>query len=321
MTAVSLSGTTQEINLAGIQADLLFAEAQVGKTVASLASSTSFPRSGGDAGHWSTVGAGDWTSGFFPGELWLLYQATGGAKWRDAAGSWTSSLASQAARTDTHDIGFMIGSSFGNGYRLTGDLSYKAVVQQAATSLASRYDPDVGAMRSWSWGSWSYPVIIDNMMNLTPLLWGAGHGGNPAWTNIAIAHAETTIKNIVRPDGSTFHLADFDPSTGALIKQETYQGYSDSSTWARGQAWAIHGFTDIYQATRIPTFLAAAQSTANYFLSHLPSDAVPYWDFNAPVTATTPRDTSAAAIAASALTELSTLVDAPATSKPTWPMR
>ncbi len=312
MVAFSLSSSGREIDLAGIQTDLLFAETQMDKTVTRLGSFSSFPRSTGETGLWSTRSASDWTSGFFPGELWLLYQATGNTKWRDAAESWTASLASQATRTDTHDVGFMIGSSFGNGYRLTGNPSYQAVIQQAATSLASRYDPDAEAIRSWSFGPWSYPVIIDNMMNLTPLLWGAGHGGNLTWTDMAITHANTTIANIVRPDGSTFQLADFNPDTGALIEQETYQGYSDSSTWARGQAWAIHGFTEIYGATKAPAFLAAAQSTANYFLSHLPSDFVPYWDFNAPVTPTTPRDTSAAAITASALTKLSTLVETPA---------
>src|SRR5206468_10719843 len=119
-------------------------------------------------------------------------------------------------------------------------------------------------------------------------------------TGMTDTHANTSIANLIRDHGSTFQRADFDPSTGALIKQQTYQGYSDSSTWARGQAWAMYGFTEIYQETGNQAFLSAAETTANYFLSHLPSDLVPYWDFNAPVTATTPRDTSAAAIAASA---------------------
>src|SRR3954468_21477991 len=275
MAAYSLSGIVTAINTAGIQTDLNFAATQMDKTVTSLGSSTVFPRSGGDTGVWKTVTAAAWTSGFFPGELWLLYQATGQTKWRDVAASWTQSLASQATRTDTHDLGFMIGNTFGNGYRLTGTPSYLPVIEQAATSLATRYSATVGAIRSWSFGSWSYPVIIDNMMNLTPLLWGAQHGGDSGWTGMAVTHANTSIANLIRADGSTFQLADFDPSTGALIKQQTYQGYSDSSTWARGQAWAIYGFTEIYQETGNQAFLSAAETTANYFLSHLPSDLVP----------------------------------------------
>ena len=296
------------LNLTGIAADLKFIEAQARKTVASLTPDySSYPSAGGEKGTWATVSASNWTSGFFPGELWLLYQATGSAKWLADAQAWTAPLASQATRTDTHDVGFIIGTSFGNAYRLTGDPSYNAEILTAAASLATRYNPTVGAVRSWDFGSWQYPVIIDNMMNLGPLQWGATHGGNPAWGVEAATHAQTTIADLVRSNGSTYQIANFDPTTGALLNNDTVQGLSVNSTWSRGQAWGLYGFVQAYQATGNPAFLTEAESIASYFFQHLPSDYVPYWDFNAPATSTTPRDTSAAAIAADGLVILSTV--------------
>ena len=305
--AIAVPGARADpINLAGVAADLSFIEAQSQKTAASLAPG-SYPRSGGETGAWTTVGAGDWTSGFFPGELWLLYQATGSPHWLAQAQSWTAPLASQATRTDTHDVGFIIGVSYGNGYRLTGASAYSAEIMTAAGSLATRYDPAVGAVRSWSFGPWRYPVIIDNMMTLGPLQWGASHGGDPAWRGDAWTHAQTTIAHHVRLNGSTWQLADFNPATGAFLEHYAVQGLSVSSTWSRGQAWGVYGFAQAYQATGNPAFLSQAERLAAYFFKHLPSDYVPYWDFNAPANSATPRDTSAAAIAADGLVMLATL--------------
>jgi unsaturated chondroitin disaccharide hydrolase len=305
MIFVTFSASTASAATPNLSADLSFIERQAQKTVTSLAPGA-YPRSGGQTGTWRTVGAGDWTSGFFPGELWLLYQATGSTHWLAEARSWTAPLASQATRTDTHDVGFIIGESFGNGYRLTGDPTYKSEILTAAASLATRYNPTVGAIRSWSFGSWQYPVIIDNMMTLGPLQWGATHGGNLAWGSDATKHAQTTIANLVRSNGSTYQLANFNPATGALIDTESVVGCStsvcsSSTTWARGEAWGIYGFVQAYQATGNATFLTTAERLAGNFFSHLPSNYVPYWAFNVPVTSTTPRDTSAAAIAADAL--------------------
>jgi len=296
------SATT--LDLAGVDKDLSFIETQAQKTVASLAPGA-YPRSGGQTGTWTTVGASDWTSGFFPGELWLLYQATGSAQWLADAQSWTAPLASQATRTDTHDVGFIIGESFGNGYRLTGDPTYKSEILTAAASLAQRYDPTVGAVRSWSFGPWQYPVIIDNMMTLGPLEWGAKHGGNSSWGVDAATHAQTTITYLVRSNGSTYEMADFNPTTGAFIANYTYAGLSVNSTWSRGQAWALYGFVQAYHATKNPAFLTTAEQLAAYFFNNLPPDHVPYWDFDAPASPTTPRDTSAAAIGADGLIMLS----------------
>ncbi|MGB7973223.1 MAG: PEPxxWA-CTERM sorting domain-containing protein [Roseiarcus sp.] len=284
------------------------------KTLTSLGSPTSgYPVSGGDSGTWTTTspssGSQGWTTGFFPGQLWLLYQATGSPQWLAAARQWTAPLASQASapRIDPTDIGFIIGTSFGSGYRLTGDPSYKDVLITAGGSLASYYNSKVGAVRSWTFGPWEFPVIVDSMMTLGPLQWGAGNGGSPAWAGIASTHAQTVTTNIVRSNGSTFELANFDPSTGALLSQETFAGYSNSSTWARGQAWALYGFVQAYQTSGNPAFLTTAEDVANYFVGHLPANDIPPWDFGAPPTPTPPVDTSAAAIAADGLVMLSTV--------------
>jgi unsaturated chondroitin disaccharide hydrolase len=303
----------------GIATDLSFIVAQVTKTLTSLGSPTSgYPVSGGDSGTWTTTspsdGAMGWTSGFFPGQLWLLYQATGSPQWLAAARQWTAPLASQASsvdRIDPTDIGFIIGTGFANGYRLTGDATYKNVLLTAGGSLASLYNSKVGAVRSWTFPPFQPPnhfaVIVDSMMTLGPLQWGAGNGGNPTWAGIAATHAQTVTTNLVRPDGSTFEVADFNPTTGALMSQGTFAGFSDSSTWARGQAWALYGFVQAYQTSDNPAFLKTAEAVANYFVGELLADDtwIPPWDFDAP--GTQPVDTSAAAIAADGLVMLSTV--------------
>ena len=308
MLAVAVSvAKADPIDLKTIARDLTFIGTQAQKTVLSLTPG-SFPRSGGDTGKWKTVAATDWTSGFFPGELWLLYQATGSQQWLAKAKSWTAPLASQASRTDTHDVGFIIGESFGNGYRLTGDPTYKSEILAAAASLTARYNPAVGAVRSWSFGPWKFPVIVDNMMTLGPLEWGAkASGGNPAWGADATTHANTTIAHLVRSDGSTFQLGDFDPTTGAFIANYVYAGLSLNSTWSRGKSWGLYGFVQAYQATGNASFLTTAEKIANFYFSRLPADYVPYWDFSAPASPTTPIDTSSAAIAADGLVMLSTV--------------
>jgi unsaturated chondroitin disaccharide hydrolase len=296
----------------GIATDLSFIETQVTKTLTSLGSPASgYPVSGGDSGTWTTTtpssGSQGWTTGFFPGQLWLLYQATGSQQWLTAARAWTAPLASQAGGRpiDPTDIGFIIGTSFGNGYRLTGDPSYKSVLVTTGNSLASLYNPNVGAVRSWTFPQYQFPVIIDSMMTLGPLQWGASNGGSSTWAGIAATHAQTVTTNLVRSDDSTFEVADFDPTTGALLSQGTFAGFSDSSTWARGQAWALYGFVQAYQTSDDPAFLTTAEEVASYFVGHSPANGIPPWDFDAP--GTQPVDTSAAAIAADGLVMLSTV--------------
>ena len=301
-----------------IAKDLSFIEQQVTKTLDSLgsvpAANPLYPYAGGDSGTWTTTspsdGAHGWTSGFFPGELWLLYQATRSTAWRDAAQAWTTPLASQASsvdRIDPTDIGFIIGTSFGNAYRLTGDTAYKNVINAAGKSLAGLYNPTVGAVRSWTFSPYvppNFAVIIDSMMTLGPLQWGASNGGMSTWAGYAATHAQTVITNLVRPNGSTFEVAVFDQTTGALKSQGTFAGYSDSSTWARGQAWALYGFVQAYQTSDNPAFLTTAEALATYFVNNSPN-GIPPWDFDAPPGARV--DTSAAAIAADGLVMLSTV--------------
>lgn len=254
-----------------------------------------------------TVGAKDWTSGFFPGALWYLFEATRAPQWRDAADRYTVLLDSAQFDRTTHDLGFMLYCSYGNGLRLTGNESYRAVLRNGAASLSSRFHPEVGAIRSWDFGSWSYPVIIDNMMNLELLFWAAREGGVPRYRDLAIAHADTTLKHHFRADGSTFHVVDYDPKTGRVLQRQTHQGIADSSAWARGQAWALYGYTLMFRETKDPRYLASAQKTATFIMTHprLPVDKIPYWDFDDPAIPAAPRDSAAAAVICSALLELS----------------
>ncbi len=272
-----------------------------------------FPAVTDQDGHWRTGPVGQWTSGFFPGSLWLAYRSTRQPGFESDARAWTHRLAGQANVTSTHDIGFQIMSSFGNGYALTRDQTYKAIILRAAKSLATRFNPEVGAIRSWGARNDHdhFKVIVDNLMNLRLLFWASAHGGRQSWRHIATRHALTTAAHFVRRDGSVIHLVDFDPTTGRVMSTANPQGFSDDSTWSRGQAWAIAGFTDAYQATKNAVFLTAARRTAQYFTTRVPADCVPYWDFDAPDIPLAPTDTSAAAIAADGLLRLSRLDPSP----------
>lgn len=255
-----------------------------------------------------TCPSNDWVSGFYPGLLWYIYEDTGDAEVRSAAEDLTRRLEKEQYNTKTHDLGFMIGCSFGNGYRLTGREDYRQVLLNAAGSLASRFNPAVGCTRSWNKShGWDFIVIIDNMMNLELLTMASGLGGNPNWYEMAKTHANTTIKNHFREDNSSYHVVDYDEATGKVRGKATRQGYADESAWARGQAWGLYGFTMMYRQTGDPAYLEQAVKIADFISSprNLPKDKIAYWDYNAPVTRDTPRDASAAAIDASALIELS----------------
>jgi len=255
-----------------------------------------------------TVFAKDWTVGFFPGSLWFLFEATGNPKWRTAAEHYTALLEPQQHNKGTHDVGFILSSSYGNGYRLTGADSYRSVLLQGAASLGTRFNPTVGCIKSWDRDPalFTYPVIIDNMMNLELLLWAARNGGDAHSREIAVSHADTTWRNHFRSDGSSFHVVDYNPATGAVSRRVTHQGAADGSAWARGQAWGLYGYTMMYRETKDPRYLDHAQRIASFIMHHprLPADKVPYWDFDAPGIPDEPRDSSAAAIMCSALLEL-----------------
>lgn len=178
-----------------------------------------------------------------------------------------------------------------------------------AKSLATRFDPKVGVIKSWNkFQSFDYPVIIDNMMNLEFLFWAARESGSKEFYNICLSHADSTLKHHFRPSGSSYHLVCYDKN-GKVLRKKTAQGYADYSAWARGQAWAFYGYTAMYRETKKKKYLAQAQQITSYILNNpnLPKDKIPYWDYNAPNIPNEERDASAAAITASALLELSTM--------------
>lgn len=248
-----------------------------------------------------------WCSGFFGGSLWYLFEYTKNTKWKEAAELWTMAIKKQQFNTGTHDLGFMLYCPFGNGYRLTGNAEYKTVMLNGANSLSTRFNPQVGLIKSWEkFKDYKYPVIIDNMMNLEFLFWASKASGDKRYYNIATTHADNTMKNHFRPDFSSYHVICYD-SIGKAIAKVTHQGAADASAWARGQAWGMYGYTVMYRETRDKKYLDQAIKIADFYLRNpsMPKDLVPYWDFNAPKIPDEERDASAAAIAASALLELS----------------
>jgi hypothetical protein len=267
-----------------------------------------------DHGMLKLVASRDWTSGFFPGILWYLDACTSKKEWFNAAKQFTAYIEKEKTNATTHDMGFKVYCSFGTGYRITGDPHYKEVIIEAARTLATRFNPITGTLRSWdhSRDRWGFPVIIDNMMNLELLFEAAKLSGDTSLYNIAVSHANTTMKNHFRPDYSSYHVVDYDTITGKVVKKTTHQGYASESAWARGQAWGLYGYTMCYRETGNKTYLDQAEHIAAFILNHpnLPEDKVPYWDFNAPSIPDEPRDASAAAVIAAALYELSTYTKA-----------
>lgn len=273
----------------------------------------------------------EWTGGFWPGSLWYMYSYTKDEKWKDAALKWTHSLESNQYNTSHHDIGFMMYCSYGNALNFVDNPKYQDILVQSAKSLTERYSPVVGSIQSWNTRKskgdinvWEYPVIMDNMMNLELLFYASKVTNDPFYKEVAINHAVKTMENHLRKDHSSYHVVNYDPKSGKVLHKQTLQGFSDESTWARGQAWGIYGFTTVYRETKDKRFLNAAINMADFFLDHpnLPKDKIPYWDFNVGQAGykpdwdfepnrfkETPRDASAAAITSSALLELSTYVD------------
>ena len=240
----------------------------------------------------------DWTSGFFPATMWLLYEHTGDEQLKEYADIFTRRLEELKDYTGTHDLGFMVFCPYGNAYRLTGDEYYKSVIEQASKSLITRFNPTVGCIRSWNTKhktpELDFMVIIDNMMNLEMLEWCGYH-------DIARTHADTTIKNHFREDNSTYHVVAYNELTGEVVEKRTRQGAADDSAWARGQAWGLYGYTMMYRMTSEQRYLEQAVKIADYLIHRLPEDAIPNWDFDSDRML---KDSSAGAIMASALIEL-----------------
>lgn len=270
--------------------------------------SVGFPRSMSvKSGEIKKVPSKDWTSGFYVGNLWQLYTLTADSKYKERAQKWIPFLEKEKLNGGTHDMGFKIYCSFGKGYEINHSEEYKKVIIKSAQTLSTRFNKKIGCIKSWdNRDKWEFPVIIDNMMNLELLFEASKLTGDDSYSKIAIQHANTTLKNHFRKDNSCFHVVNYDTITAKVKSKNTHQGYSDDSSWARGQAWAVYGFTMCYRYTKDKNYLKQAEATARFFINHknMPDDGIPYWDFNVPNIPNAYRDASAAAIMSSALIEL-----------------
>jgi unsaturated chondroitin disaccharide hydrolase len=283
--------------------------------------STRFPSYAPHDLRWSYSNSSGWTSGFYPGCLWLAYELSGKPEFREWAKRWTAGLAQEAENTGTHDLGFMFGCSYGNGIRNVSkeeERTYRRILLRAAMSLDTRYSGKVGMLRCyWDEPPYNqdttlYPVVVDIMMNLGLLFWGAENGDPGTLRDHAIHHARRTYHDFVRPDGSTYHVVRYNKETGAIVNRGQIQGQNDRSTWTRGHAWFVYGMTVCYRYTKDSAFLADACALADYFLKRLTPDNVSVWDFDSSPESSRVKDASATAIVSSALFELSTYVSDPA---------
>jgi unsaturated chondroitin disaccharide hydrolase len=289
---------------------------QASKTAVGITDYSRIPRSiANGKTEWRTVDRRDWTAGFWPGIEWYLYEYTKDDVWKTRADKTQQTLAPLVdSSAIDHDMGFVMYTSYGNGYRLTNNSEYKKILLRAADTLARLFNPKVGTILSWprevagvDWPK-NHNTIMDNMINLELLFWASKNGGSKSLYDIAVSHATTTMNNHFRPDYTSYHVVVYDTATGKKIKGITHQGYADNSMWARGQSWAIYGFTMSYRESKKPEFLDFAQKVSDVYLQQLPADLIPYWDFNAPDIPNAPRDASAACVVAAALLELSTFV-------------
>jgi len=262
-------------------------------------------------GQLETSGSDWWCSGFYPGTLLLLYKQTKDETLHKEALRMLDLLEKEKNNTHTHDLGFMMYCSFGNAIRVSPGQDYKEILLTSARSLSTRFNPTVGCIKSWDSKPSDFLVIIDNMMNLELLFWATKVSGDSSFYKMAVAHANTTMRNQYRPDYSSYHVLNYDAETGAIKEKKTAQGYSNESAWARGQVWGLYGFTVMYRETKDKKYLDQADHIAHFLTNHpnLPTDKLPYWDFNAPGIPNELRDASAAAIMCSALLELSRYPD------------
>ena len=270
-----------------------------------------------ESNKFETSNSGWWTSGFYPGTLLYLYEETAEDSLKIEAERILEDLKREESNTSTHDLGFMMFCSFGNANRMDPKPEYQDILMNSAKSLSTRYNDTVKAIRSWDSASWNKAgeddlvVIIDNMMNLELLFWATEHSGDSTYYDIAVNHANTTMKHHFREDYSSYHEVIYDENTGSVKKQITNQGFADESSWARGQAWGLYGYVVMYRATKNEKYLKMAENIANFILNHpnLPEDKVPFWDFDTDKIPNDLKDSSAAAVMASALLELYEFTD------------
>jgi len=266
------------------------------------------PRTIDSEGKLKTENSSWWTSGFFPGSLWYLYEYSDDPVLKEEAVEMSMRVENEKYTTNNHDVGFILYCSFGNGLRITGDQSYNEILLTAAKSLCTRFRPNTGCIQSWPpRDGWQCPVIVDNMMNLELLMWAFKKSGDSTFYKIAVSHADTTMKNHYRPDYSAYHVVSYDTITGRVETKATAQGAAKESVWSRGQSWGLYGYTMMYRETGLKRYLDQALHIADFLINNpnLPEDKIPYWDYSAPEIPAAKRDASAGAIMASALIELS----------------
>jgi rhamnogalacturonyl hydrolase YesR len=318
-TAVMLSCSTvpQIKEKSFLDENIDFASVQIGKEISAIEASgkTLNPVTLKTDSSVYYCGYSDWRSGFFPGSVWYLYELTGDSTFLPQAIKYTEAIEEAKDLTWHHDIGFIINCSFGNGLRLAGNQDYKEIMIQAAKSLSTRFRENPQIIQSWDvergWQSergWECPVIIDNMMNLELLFEATRLSGDSSFYKVAVAHADRTLQEHFRPDGSCYHVIDYSMKDGSVRHRQTAQGYADESVWSRGQAWAVYGYTVCYRETKEQKYLDQALKTFNMMKNHtnMPADLIPYWDMDAPNIPNEPRDASTASCMASALYEIST---------------
>lgn len=290
-----------------------FAAVQLSNTVIQVANTNLYPWTTASNGTWNTEPPSDnaWITGFFPGLMWFVYEHTGDTNYRNWAQNWMTGILPLQYSTNTDDVGFMINTSYGNGYRLTGNPAYKAVMLQAAQSFSNRFNNYVGCLADdhlldTSANPPPFEVIMDTMMNSELLYRAYDLGGSSNLFTYAITHAGRTLTNQLRPDGSTFHTVIYNFTNGTVLFQGNRVAIPALDTWARGHAWAIHGFTMAYQESGDARFLSAAERAADFYINNVPADYVPYWYFQTNGLPPSPplRDSSAAAITLSATSQL-----------------
>ena len=312
----------QQVQCVDVDHQLDYCAAQINRALEALSDSdySMEPRNileGDTAWNCRKARAEEWCSGFWPGILWMDYAYTKDDHIRKAAEGYTKALSFLKEHPIyDHDLGFLVINSFLKGYEQTHSEEYKQIALACADTLATLYNNKVGTILSWprhvkDFGG--HNTIMDNMINLELLLWAAENGGSKQLKDIAISHADTTMRYHFRPDGSCYHVAIYDTQTGDFIKGMTHQGYADSSMWARGQSWAIYGYTMVYRYTKEQRFLDFAQKVTDIYLKRLhdtSNDWIPIWDMDDPRGQQAPKDASAACVVASALLELCQYVNA-----------
>ncbi|WP_208614369.1 glycoside hydrolase family 88 protein [Streptomyces yokosukanensis] len=305
--AATASGTGTQDPASAVRALRAAADYAVEKLRAVAPGVSAFPV-GTKFEKWTFSQNGDWVGGFWPGTLWMAYLHSGDEAFRTLALDSALKLAPRRQDTSTHDLGFLFYPSWVTAWRLTGDDSWRAGALEAADSLIRRYNPRGRFIRAW--GALNDPnnagrVIMDTIMNLDLLAFASRESGNEKYLHVAVEHARTAGRVFPREDGSTPHVFDFDPGTGAPIGPNTVQGYSPSSCWSRGQAWGIYGFTTMYRRTGCQEFLSTARKLADFAVGALGSDHVPVWDYRAPQQPYDVKDASAGAVMACGLLDLS----------------